>query len=509
MLQQVYDGAWHLPGVAFLSVTLLFIALARRSSFMVGFSALFGWLIAIDAWANGANNPVPEGARLAVAIFFVVLGDWRYFLLLERYSSEGLTVRRAFRSLAFAVIVPIVTLAAIGLSQGKMDMRSIFFFYEVAFFVLAVVIFAVILPRFRTIPEARRTFLNELTLFVLAQYALWAVADILLISGHSWAMAIRLTANIFYYALFIPFAWWRSPESPGRRTALPAMAGLTAAALALSFVTVKTNPAKPAAEPVAADGSLDFRDGDKLVSTISMPAIRELPVEDVTAFDPYYQHNKHWKTVSIENLLRKGLGREPDSLASEDFVLRAMDGFAAYMPGKLLLEGGAYVAFADLDVPEWEPIGPRKDNPGPFYLVWSKPEQQKLETHARPWQLASIELVTFDSQFPHVRPTGSNATESAGRGFQIFRIQCLACHAINREGGQVGPELNVPRNILEYRDPVIVRDFIKNPLAFRYTVMPSHPDLTRGDLDDLIAYLGAMKNQKHDRSAPAASGGSR
>src|SRR5262249_31631673 len=93
---------------------------------------------------------------------------------------------------------------------------------------------------------------------------------------------------------------------------------------------------------------------------------------------------------------------------------------------------------------------------------------------------------------------------SAKRGFEIFRIQCLACHSINRAGGKVGPELNVPRNILEYRDPAVVRDFVRNPLAFRYTVMPAHLQMTNSELDDVIAYLRAMKNQKYD----SASGGS-
>ena len=171
------------------------------------------------------------------------------------------------------------------------------------------------------------------------------------------------------------------------------------------------------------------------------------------------------------------------------------------MPGKLLLEGGAHVAFEDMKCWEWEPIGPRKDSPGPFYLVWSRPEQQNLDTHARPWQLASIELIAFDSQFPHVRPEGVADNSPAKRGFEIFRIQCLACHAINRAGGKVGPELNVPRNILEYRDASVVREFVRNPLAFRYTVMPAHLQMTKRELDDVIAYLDAMKNQKYDSAS--------
>ena len=53
------------------------------------------------------------------------------------------------------------------------------------------------------------------------------------------------------------------------------------------------------------------------------------------------------------------------------------------MRGALVMEDGAYVAIEDLEVAGWEPIGPQHANPGPFYLVWSKPEQANLDAHPR------------------------------------------------------------------------------------------------------------------------------
>jgi mono/diheme cytochrome c family protein len=165
----------------------------------------------------------------------------------------------------------------------------------------------------------------------------------------------------------------------------------------------------------------------------------------------------------------------------------------------LATEDGAYVAFEDLDVAGWEPIGPKAANPAPFYLVWSKTEQGNLETHPRPWQLSQIEIMKFEVAYPHTVP--GDASEQVNEGYTLFREQCFRCHAINREGGRVGPELNVPRNILEYRPEADVRAYIKNPLQYRYGNMPAHPDLTLANMSALMAYLRDMGSHKHDKDA--------
>lgn len=262
-----------------------------------------------------------------------------------------------------------------------------------------------------------------------------------------------------------------------------------------ALVLVLAIACKPKAEATGA--SLVFMRDGKTVRTLSLAELRKsIASETVTGFDPYYGKSKTFHALPLDDVLKKGFESEGD-LARQEYVFRAKDGYAAPFRGALATEAGGYVAFEDADVPGWEPIGPQKANPAPFYLVWKKPEQANLESHPRPWQLATIEMAKFDAIYPHTSP-GSPEGSPAANGYALFRDQCVRCHAVNREGGRVGPDLNVPQNILEYRPEAQVRAYIKDPRAFRYGNMPAHPTLTDADLDALVAYLSAMKDRKHD-----------
>ena len=48
------------------------------------------------------------------------------------------------------------------------------------------------------------------------------------------------------------------------------------------------------------------------------------------------------------------------------------------MAGAQAIEPGAFVAFEDVEVSSWEPIGDHAAHPGPFYLVWRESHQHDL-----------------------------------------------------------------------------------------------------------------------------------
>lgn len=281
----------------------------------------------------------------------------------------------------------------------------------------------------------------------------------------------------------------------------------------LTFVACSRPPppapdgAPALASPVDGDATLTFRLDGRTLRAPSLAALaRDIPPETVTTVDPYYGRVKRFVALPLDRVLVAGFAGEGGALATRQFVLRARDGYTVPIAGERLLEGGAYIAIRDVDALAWEPIGPQRANPAPAYLIWSRSAQGDLETHPRPWQLASIEVARFEDVFPHVAPVGEAPGSPASLGFALFARECVRCHAINREGGRVGPELNVPQNVTEYRPEAQIRAYIRDPRTFRYGNMPAHPGFTDSDLDHLIAYLHAMASRKHDPDAPHDAG---
>lgn len=267
-------------------------------------------------------------------------------------------------------------------------------------------------------------------------------------------------------------------------------AALAAVALALALAGCGSR-ARP-------EGSLAFarRGADgKTVEVAEL--VRELPSETISMDDPYYRKRKTFRAIPLRRVLEKGFG-DVGALSSLELVMRAKDGYAVPFTFAKATEDGAYLAWEDAEVPGWEPIGPQRASPGPLYLVWKNPEQQDLETHPRPWQLATIEAARFEDVYPHLPPKGEPDGSAAWRGFATFRKLCVACHAVNREGGRVGPDLNVPKSIVEYRPEEQIKAYIKDPRAFRYGNMPAHEGLSEAELDELVAYFRAMKDRKHE-----------
>ena len=260
--------------------------------------------------------------------------------------------------------------------------------------------------------------------------------------------------------------------------------------------------------PIAASAggsALRFERNGELVREIDLQTLRSgCSVEEVQiAEDPYYARAKRFRACPLAEVLALGFGPPLSRLRDEQFFLRARDGYVKPASGARMLESGGYVAFADADRADagglgWEPIDRRQVDPGPVYLVWTGAGQNDLHRYPWPYQLVAIEIAPFESRYPHTAPRGEPISSAAWQGFAVFGRECIACHAINGEGGTVGPELNLPRSIVEYRPAEQIRAFVRDPESFRYTSMPAHRHLDDAQLDSLIAYFEVMKTRKHD-----------
>jgi len=90
-----------------------------------------------------------------------------------------------------------------------------------------------------------------------------------------------------------------------------------------------------------------------------------------------------------------------------------------------------------------------------------------------------------------------NKDSSVMKGFLVFKNECVRCHSINLQGGELGPELNAPQNVAEYWAKDTLKRFIRDASSFRYkTKMPPFPHLKDQELDEVLDYLEFMKGHK-------------
>jgi mono/diheme cytochrome c family protein len=240
-------------------------------------------------------------------------------------------------------------------------------------------------------------------------------------------------------------------------------------------------------------GSLTFSWGRETRSFPIDEFIKSGKSAEVVVDDPYYKKKKRYRALPLIPVLEKGFGKTLDELKRSRFTLEASDGFQTPIEGVRLLVPEVYLAFEDLDEGAWQPIGPRGANPGPLYVTWVGPGRSNTDLYPHPWALSRIAAAGAASSLSlALPPAGFGDDTKAKEGFSIFERRCLHCHSVNQEGGKLGPDLNVPRNVLTYRSESDVRAFIKNPESFRYSAMLPNPDLTEADLDGIVAYLRLM-----------------
>ncbi len=174
-----------------------------RDRFVRAYLLIFTLEMLLDPIAVTAAGSVGGGVATAAGLLFVLLGDFRVYLLY--FHLGGLALWPAIGAAVAAT--PVVAVSALALERiasdlaGPLPGQVLWLTHELLFTALALVL------RART----RDGFLRGALAYVVAYYALWAAADVLALAGIDAGWLLRCLPNQLYYAFWTPFvhALWR------------------------------------------------------------------------------------------------------------------------------------------------------------------------------------------------------------------------------------------------------------------------------------------------------------
>lgn len=222
---QIYASPWHHPGTLLpLALLGLAAALARRARrlgtdppFLRAWLLWWGLEIVLDASLTGFATPLHghPGAERVASIAFVILGDLRAYLLLERLTPPSRPWSSTWaRALGWSFVGSLAVAAATLVAPATFAARRhVFLFYELVSLGLFAAWRLAIIPRRAPATDPPAAGLaRDVAGFFVALYALWITSDVLILSGVDLAYLLRLAPNVLYYGCFVAFVAWRAPR---------------------------------------------------------------------------------------------------------------------------------------------------------------------------------------------------------------------------------------------------------------------------------------------------------
>ncbi len=213
--------------------------------------------------------------------------------------------------------------------------------------------------------------------------------------------------------------------------------------------------------------------------------------------DPVYHKLKRYRAVNAVSLIRTEIDLTKIDIQNTRIVFECLDGYQPEMPLDLFLKAKPYLAFQDVDAPEnigWEKIfkNGNEMNAAPFYLVYETVSER--DAHSQwPYNLVKFHLELPGNSAKELLPGKNTKFET---GYNLFIAHCITCHAINGIGGEMGPELNIPKSVTEYWLENELVDYLVNPASFRNKVKMPALGISKAQSQEIVDYLKFMSENK-------------
>ncbi|MEY4717965.1 MAG: hypothetical protein RL563_583 [Pseudomonadota bacterium] len=254
----------------------------------------------------------------------------------------------------------------------------------------------------------------------------------------------------------------------------------------------------------ATSETLTLKKNGQMVKAVSLNDLSQTKsLSKLTADNPSDSRITHYQGILLTTLLDQVFDNSWKQ--SEAIKFTAADGYRVIIPTPLITRHTGFIATGEVGRKGFSRIQRKNDesiDPGPFFLVWENIKDSSAKKEhwlSWPWQLASIELTRFARENPNSAPL-ENAGPKAKQGFLDFQQHCIKCHTINGDGGHIGPELNYPTNVTEYRQEDWLMRFIADPQSVRPNskMIPFYRDVENREqvIQSILAYLKAMKDKK-------------
>ncbi|HZR83790.1 MAG TPA: hypothetical protein VFD92_22025 [Candidatus Binatia bacterium] len=150
----------------------------------------------------------------AILLAFVLLGDFRVYLLVLRLARPARgTAAAAGAAALWTLLVPVSAFAidhALRAALGALPDQTIWLVYELCFLAVALWMRARAIERWADPDCERQRQLESVAGYVALYYGLWAASDVLILAfGLDLGWALRIVPNQLYYAFYLPYAYFQ------------------------------------------------------------------------------------------------------------------------------------------------------------------------------------------------------------------------------------------------------------------------------------------------------------